>query len=196
MLVKDFIIETPQENRELLSLASAILWNWKKNPRREVAASDVDTSDITQPAIQELTKFLKIKFDAKFDRSLYNPRTKEILVKHDKLDVYSLKSVIVHELQHALDDFKSQGKFTKEKGNYWSRQSEVNARLTQAINDIESALQKIKLKNVDWNNPKIKTNIIKLINSYLKIHKLSKGDLDDKRYQRLVSRIYNYLTAR
>ena len=70
---------------------------------------------------------------------------KEILIKLDSK--ISIQSLLVHELQHALDDLKTAGQFRKEKGNYLDRQSEVNARLSQALNDIEFAFKKLNLKN-------------------------------------------------
>lgn len=195
MLLKDFITETSSESKELISLATAILQNYSKNPRREIDADEIKLS-FAEPSLEELVKHITIKFDNRFDRSLYNPRTKEVLIKLDN-DFKIIKSSLVHELQHALDDLKSKGKFRQEKGDYVSRQSEVNARLAQAINDIELALQKVKLKNIDWKNPKVKDNVLKLIQSYLKIHNLTKNTvLDNKRYQRLINRIYNYITAR
>lgn len=196
MLLNDFIKETAGESRELISLATAILQNYSKNPRREISAKDVGLQ-FAETALEELAKYLVVKFDSKFATSMYNPKTKEILLKLDR-KLTELKSILVHELQHALDDLKSKGKFHNRsvKSDYWTRQAEVNARLAQAIYDIESALQKVKLKDIDWKNPKIKTNVIKLIQSYLKSNNLGKDILDDKRYQRLLNRIYSYITSR
>jgi hypothetical protein len=194
MLLKDFLKETSADHKDLISLASAILKNYSKNPRREVFVKDLSLS-FDNLGVNELSKNIVVKFDQRFDRSLYNPKTKEILIKLTD-NAAELKSVLVHELQHALDDVKSQGKFRQEKGDYQTRQSEVNARLAQAINGIESALQKVKLKNIDWKNPNIKGNVVNLIKIYLKAHKLDKSVVDAKRYHRLINRIYSYLTAR
>jgi len=194
MLLKDFLKETSADHKDLISLASAILKNYSKNPRREVFVKDLSLS-FDNLGVNELSKNIVVKFDQRFDRSLYNPKTKEILIKLTD-NAAELKSVLVHELQHALDDVKSQGKFRQEKGDYQTRQSEVNARLAQAINGIESALQKVKLKNIDWKNPNIKGNVVNLIKIYLKAHKLDKSVVDAKRYYRLINRIYSYLTAR
>ena len=197
MILKELFLETATDNKDLISLASAVLKMWNKDPTRFFPLSKINASNFS-PIIKDLANNITIKFDSKFDRSLYNPKSKEILMKvGDNVKGDILHSELVHELQHALDDLKSAGRFRREKGDYMSRQSEVNARLAQTINDIELALKKLSIKNIDWKNPKVKTNIVKLINSYLRIHKLTSAQgIDTKRYQRLVNRVYNYLVNR
>lgn len=176
-------------------LASAIVKNYLKNPRRAISVADIAMS-FTEPALQELAKTLVVKFDSKYDRSMYNPKTKEVLIRLTD-NMLQLKSELIHELQHAVDDFKSKGKFRNEKGTYQTRQSEVNARLAQALHDIEEALKKVKLKNIEWDKPAIRNNVLALIRAYLKKHNLTKDiGLDDERYQKIVKRIYNYITTR
>lgn len=195
MLLKDFLNETAVLSRMIMLLASAVLKTYLKNPRRAISVADIAMS-FAEPALQELAKTLVIKFDSKYDRSMYNPKTKEVLIRLTD-NLLQLKSELIHELQHAVDDFKSKGKFRNEKGTYQTRQSEVNARLAQALYDIEEALKKVKLKNIDWNRPSIRKNVLNLINAYLKKHNLTKDiGLDNKRYQKIVKRIYNYITTR
>lgn len=188
------LFETRTENKDLIDLSKIILSKYKNNPQRELSLQGLYSAD--EPAIASLVQTVKVKIDSKFDRSLYNPKTKEVLLRL-QTNLGQMQSELVHELQHALDDLKSQGKFRNEKGDYYGRQSEVNARLTQAINDVESALSKIKMKNPDFSNPVIRNNVEKLIHNYLRIHKLTdQYGLDNKRYRRLVSRIYQYVVNR
>lgn len=188
------LFETRTENKDLIDLSKIILSKYKNNPQRELSLQGLYSAD--EPAIANLVQTVKVKIDSKFDRSLYNPKTKEVLLRL-QTNLGQMQSELVHELQHALDDLKSQGKFRNEKGDYYGRQSEVNARLTQAINDIENALSKIKMKNPDFSNPVIRNNVEKLIHNYLRIHKLTdQYGLDNKRYRRLVSRIYQYVVNR
>lgn len=188
------IFETRTENKDLIDLSKIILSKYKNKPQRELSLQGLYSAD--EPAIANLVQTVKVKIDSKFDRSLYNPKTKEVLLRL-QTNLGQMQSELVHELQHALDDLKSQGKFRNEKGDYYGRQSEVNARLTQAINDIENALSKIKMKNPDFSNPVIRNNVEKLIHNYLRIHKLTdQYGLDNKRYRRLVSRIYQYVVNR
>jgi len=183
MLLGEIIRETASENREIFSLAQRLLNLYQKNPQREYNLSDIDTSGMFNN--------VKVKFDARYDRSLYNPRTKEVLIK---LGGGDLKSELIHELQHALDDIKSQGKFRNEPGEYLTRQSEVNARLSQAMADIQSALGKARVRNIDWQNPRMREAVERLIASYLKKHQLTpQQGIDSKRYQRLLKRIYSYV---
>lgn len=176
-------------------LATVILKKYFKNPKRAISIADIAMS-FAEPALQELAKTLVIKFDRKYDRSMYNLKTKEVLIRLTD-NLLQLKSELIHELQHAVDDFKSKGKFRNEKGSYQTRQSEVNARLAQALHDIEEALKKVKLKNIEWDNPVIRKNVLSLIHAYLKKHNLTKDvGLDNKRYQKIVKRIYNYITTR
>lgn len=188
------LFETRTENKDLIDLSKIILSKYKNKPQRELSLQGLYSAD--EPAIANLVQTVKVKIDSKFDRSLYNPKTKEVLLRL-QTNLGQMQSELVHELQHALDDLKSQGKFRNEKGDYYGRQSEVNARLTQAINDVESALSKIKMKNPDFSNPVIRNNVEKLIHNYLRIHKLTdQYGLDNKRYRRLVSRIYQYVVNR
>lgn len=188
------LFETKEENKDLISLSKSILSQYKNKPQRVISLQNIST--VNEPAVAELIKIIKVKFDSKFDRSLYNPKTKEVLLRLQS-SYSQMQSELVHELQHALDDLKSQGRFRNEKGDYYGRQSEVNARLTQAINDIDAALTKIKMKNPDFSNPVIRNNVEKLIHNYLRIHKLTaQYGLDNKRYKRLVGRIYQYVVNR
>lgn len=190
MLLKDFIGESASEIKELDLLARRVFHSYKKQPRRVIELGGLVIAD--QPQIQQLLDTVKVKFDSKFDRSLYNPRTKEVLIKAS--DSSDLVSELVHELQHALDDIKSQGKFRNEPGEYLTRQSEVNARLSQAVIDIESALGKARIQGIDWQNVKMRSAVERLIASYLKKHQLTpQQGIGTKRYQRLLTRIYDYI---
>lgn len=190
MLLKDFIAETRGEQRELWALARGLLKVHGRKQGREYSLSDL--GHWAEPAVQALAAEVRVKFDSRYDRSMYNPRTKEVLIK-DRESV-DLASELAHELQHALDDVKSQGRFRRERGSYLTRQSEVNARLTQAVGDIEQALGKVRASGKDWQDPKLRSSVNRLIASYLKKHQLTpQQGIDQDRYQRLVARIYNYL---
>ena len=101
-----------------------------------------------------------------------------------------LASVIAHELQHAADDFRSQGRYNSGKqstGPTVSQPIEINARLTQALAYIRS-------KYVRAGRLSVKPLVA--INDAFEQFKLNAAfpmKMADARYQRLVSRAVAYL---
>jgi hypothetical protein len=89
---------------------------------------------------------------------LYLPRLKEVATEVGHRTPNMIRSTLVHEMQHALDDIKSEGKFDSpamKKQNktgdeeqqyrqYLKLPYEINARFTQAILDIALQYNKIE----------------------------------------------------
>ena len=100
-------------------------------------------------------------------------------------------SVILHELQHALDDLKSSGKVisnytspTTDLKKYLKHPSEINARFSQALWDLASNFETVA-----------RSDVYNAIASNLEQHRLSSKDFENpKEYRRLISRAYKFLS--
>lgn len=117
----------------------------------------------------------------------------------DNDSTHILQSTISHELQHALDNVKSQGRgITPDNPNldwkkdpkgswksYAGKQHEVNARLQQALLDIA-----FQMRNLS--GPQ---RLDLLIQRAFDKHSLDKDILDDAKYNRLLSRAYKFFQA-
>lgn len=100
-------------------------------------------------------------------------------------------SILLHELQHALDDMKSSGKFMSYQSRsqqmdydqYLKRPSEINARFSQALWDLASSFETVARSDV---YDAIQTNLAK--------NRIRSEDFEDtSQYRRLISRAYKFL---
>lgn len=111
-----------------------------------------------------------------------------------------LVSILAHEIQHALDDIRSDGKalppFAPEytRKEYLSRPQEINARFSQAMYDIvDLQSDHILSKGEPWDRKKS----IEMINKILKKHLLVRSLFPDnprgqKAYNRIISRAHTF----
>jgi len=139
--------------------------------RKRIASYDPSTHDITvhYPAIVRAAKDLDYE-------------TQEFLAK-----------VIAHELQHAVDNFKSKGKtFDTKKTSYATLPYEINARFQEALMNITLAFDDAKKKG----RVPDRKNLPAFIDSTFKHNNISEFlPKDGKRYKRLVARAYKFFDA-
>lgn len=120
---------------------------------------------------------------------------------------FDLKNYMVHELRHALDSYKFKGKEIDQKyfkprdfgditdtpyKKYQSSKSEINARYAQAMDNIDSMLEKPFWTQGVYDNK----SIISLINSNFKrfhISYLFPEKENSTEYKRLFNRAYLYI---
>lgn len=105
----------------------------------------------------------------------------------------SLASILLHELQHAADDYKSQGNalasnpypasIEQNRKAYMAHPLEINARFSQALWDIASNYEVL-----------MRSNVYNAITQALKEHKLSPEMFKTpNEYKRLITRAYKFL---
>lgn len=139
--------------------------------RKRIASYDPKTHDITvhYPAIVRDAKDLGYE-------------TQEFLAK-----------VIAHELQHAVDNFKSRGKtFDTKKKSYATLPYEINARFQEALMNITMAFDDAKKKG----KVPDRKSLPAFIDSAFKHNNISEFlPKDGKRYKRLAARAYKFFDA-
>lgn len=128
---------------------------------------------------------------------LYLPRIEEVASEVGHVPADMIRSTFIHEMQHALDDIKSRGKFDSEAGQpksttgnqqqqyiqYLKLPHEINARFTQAILDI--ALQ--------YNTVEGPHRLQDLITKAFANHNLNVAS--KREYKHLMSRAYKFFDA-
>ena len=136
----------------------------------------------------------------------YEPEQKSIVVDRRMVRHKSeLITTIAHEIQHAIDDFKSSGSALRRAknapsvqddfGSYLRRPQEINARFTQALLDIVDAEARSKYQIGRVGTPKeTMRDIVPLV--FGKNH-LAQGLFNDmpngdQKYKRLLSRAYKF----
>ena len=110
-----------------------------------------------------------------------------------------LVSVLLHELQHALDDIRSDSKALpvhdpdQTRDQYLARPQEINARFSQALYDLVDLQADHILHNGE---PLDKQRSAEMIKKILDSHQLGKnlfsGPRGERAYQRLLSRAYKF----
>lgn len=120
----------------------------------------------------------------------YNDQSKLMLLDLDiiKTSPPKIESTIIHELRHALDLSKSLGKFNRksDKKDYPFRPLEINARFSQALDDI----RKMQAKHPEKHKL---MDIIKYALMQHNIRQIFPRGLKSPRYKRLINRIYQQL---
>lgn len=120
----------------------------------------------------------------------YNDDSKILLLDLDiiKTSPPKIESTIIHELRHALDLSKSKGKFNSkdDQKDYPFRPLEINARFSQALDDI----RKLQAKHPEKHKL---MDIIKYALMQHNIRQIFPRGLKSPRYKRLISRIYQQL---
>ena len=142
----------------------------------------------------------------------YDIRDKEIVINYEKIENYTernlpkykdkqlrvsikrsvteafLASTISHELQHAIDDAKSQGLGLKSDNEYLKRQHEINARLQEALLYLSNEMR----ISADDSRPWLQDQIIRIFREYNLAELYPKNSPE---YKRLVSRVYKFFDA-
>lgn len=105
----------------------------------------------------------------------------------------SSASILLHELQHALDDYKSNGRafyaqkyadHNQDVKAYMAHPMEINARFAQSLWDMAAQYETIA-----------RSDVYSAITTNLEKHKIRATDFpDQKAYKRLISRAYKFLS--
>jgi hypothetical protein len=143
---------------------------------------------------------------------LWYPSSDTLVLNKDFIGSNKLKTVISHELRHALDDYKSDYKANKEKGRYsrpkkkhhrkkyhdgpnypyLAQPAEINARFIEALHLVTNSLTRAsKSPNIDLIEYGIKE-----LKKYLKdrhIEELFPEKEKSKDYKRLIKRAIDYI---
>ena len=181
-----------------------------------IRLKDLYLPQVNDPAINQMLQVVKVKMvdyakdnhpDAMGSYITYENGSKAIelyvptIIKGAKIDGHlpanQIRSTFIHEMQHALDDVKSQGKFDSKAGQsqsvagseeqqyrqYLKLPYEINARFTQAILDI--ALQYNKIEGP--------YRLQDLIKNAFKNHNLDVAS--NRQYKHLAVRAYKFFDA-
>lgn len=204
--------EDTAEYQDLAQVANYVAdYMIKYKPMQFVTASDM-AKQLQFPIITAGT-LINLLFDVDIAFALIHPKHAEgalgwyepndYTITVDKRMVRhkpELVTTLAHEIQHALDDFKSAGKAMKKPEGYAGYKDdfaaylklhpEINARFTQALLDIVDAEARSKFSIGRVGTPReTMTQVVPLV---FQKHKLNKTLLDDKQLRRLLSRAYKF----
>ena len=127
------------------------------------------------------------------DITVYYPTIVRDALKQEYEIVDYLAKIISHELQHAVDNFKSKGKtFDTNKTSYMTLPYEINARFQEALMNITLVIDDAKKNGKIPNRKFLPTFIDAAFNHNNITQYLPK---DGKRYKRLASRAYKFFDA-
>ena len=185
-------------NPSLFSNFSKITWFGVK--LKDLRLPKID-SKILNAVINDLSIRVNINPEKTDTVASYGTGSKNITVnllnverfaKHENTPILKyLQSILIHEIQHAIDDFKSNGKaFDSQPGSidkiavsrddYLKYPHEVNARFTQALLDIQDMLDEGK-------------TVKDAINISFRVNELNGKYVKD--INRLMSRAYKFFDA-
>jgi hypothetical protein len=213
MRLHEFVLnEDTAEYRDLTTISKYIAdYMIKYKPMRFVTASDM-AKQMQFPQITAGT-MINLLFDVQLAFSLIPPKQAEGALGWYEPKDYSITvdkrltrhrpeliTTLAHEMQHALDDFKSAGHALRKPENYAGHNQdfvaylklhpEINARFTQALLDIVDAEAKSKYSIGRVGTTKeTMTQIVPLA---FQKNKLNKTLLDQKQLNRLLSRAYKF----
>jgi hypothetical protein len=110
-----------------------------------------------------------------------------------------LVSILLHELQHALDDIRSGGKALPDndpdqpRDQYLSRPQEINARFSQALYDlVDLQASYMEQNGKPWDRQKSAEMIMGILDSHQLGKTLFSGPDGQRAYQRMLSRAYKF----
>lgn len=140
-----------------------------------------------------------------------------ILINKDHLGLPKMKSIVAHELRHALDDYKSNNKANQSKryaakkhkdsnmdpnnpdydtADYWSRPNEMNARFLQVLNNMVPIIKR-EVNKPNSNPEKLKTILFKNLKGQLENNLLGSNMFPEKEktqaYRRFLKRGIDFI---
>ena len=219
-----FITETPEEDRAIVSLSSAIygyiqqfdnettislgkigkLFNTPLNVLDNITLQLADTKSFDQAYEQSAGEPVNPN---SIGYGFWDPAAETIFLNSAHLK--DIKTIISHELRHALDDYKSEFKagdsesyFSPRKQkhknadrmtNYNAQRGEINARFLQVL-DILARRINMAYKNLppDQIKSRIMTDFTNLLNKF-KISYLFPEKEKSEDYKRLMKRAYDFI---
>jgi hypothetical protein len=231
-----FLVETTEEDRAIISLANVIYRHIQKyadyiNPGDP---NPVDTGEIKDfcdtplealdvihielqngDALRERLKKEDVKADDenpnKVTSGAWFNRLETITLNFDRIYSNSMKSVIVHELRHALDDFKSEGRASsserygtpKKKEHrkkdpytknfpYLAQPAEINARFVQVLDALANTIA----DESDLPTDQLRAHALKKLKIYfrnLEISSIFPEKEQSRDYKRLIKRAVDFI---
>ncbi len=200
--------EATEDSVDLLRISKYVAdWLIKNKPKNPVTLSDMPGA---------LPQFysgymINLLFDQQLQFMLHKPEKGVVgwydpqrnVVSLDRRLVHyrqELISVLTHEIQHALDDYKSQGKALRGQRaddtyqTYLRRPQEINARFAQALIDIVNGemLSLKQIGRVGTAQESKEVIRIALSNQNLGRGLFPKGEEGQRQYNRLFSRAYKF----
>jgi hypothetical protein len=214
-------------NNAELTTRGIEVFDWRRGSYDYKSPIEIDDKNFDNYLIRN--KFQGVRFvDLKDSKGAYNNekecviylnRKKDLFKYLDNVDILTDKtkedildvlyknyySILIHELQHAYDDYLSGGKFLKTKKtniyndkikkgildfDYYELPHEINARFTQAINDMN-------FFNVDYDletdTQTVTKKTFQEAKKYFEEHAMKHYEiLDDNVKKRLIKRLYQY----
>lgn len=204
----DTLDEATEDSVDLLRISKYVAeWLITNKPKRPVTLSDMSGA---------LPQFysgymINLLFDQQLQFMLHKPEKGVVgwydprhnVVSLDKRLVYykqELISVLTHEIQHALDDYKSEGRALRGQSaddsyrDYLRRPQEINARFAQALLDIVNGEME-SLKTIGRvGTAQESKEVIRLALSNQKLGRglFQEGPEGQRQYNRLFSRAYKF----
>lgn len=238
-LLELFITETTEEDRAIISLSSAVYKHIQKyadyidpNSSEPLDVGKIDDFCTTPlDGIEDIHVILlqgdalralahkddvdsgDVETSGKTTLGLWDNTTPAIYLNSDLITSNSIKSTIVHELRHALDDLKSGGRASnsdryrtpKKKehrikdpymGNleYKAQPAEINARFAQVLHSVTLAIERGSLKDLD--SEKLHAFAMTTLKRALALYKIT--DLfpektQSRDYKRLIKRAVDFI---
>jgi hypothetical protein len=177
--------------------------------------NNMNIPSIESPDVQQALRDLKIVLRYEphksndLDMGGYAPKSHAIILNVPDIKTWSqhknrsfddvVQQTLVHEIQHAVDKTKSDGKALKRNANTASASSdfsgylnlphEINARFSEALLDISRVV-------ANWREQGVKTttnDLVKLIKQKFSQNRLDK--LEGEKLKRLYSRVYQFYQA-
>lgn len=201
--------EATEDSVDLLRISKYVAeWLIKNKPKNPVTLSDM------RGALPQFYSgyMINLLFDQQLQFMLHKPVKDTIgwydpqynVVSLDKRLVHhkqELVSVLSHEIQHALDDYKSAGWALKPHGgagdsykDYLKRPQEINARFAQALLDIVNGEMQSLQKIGRVGTAQESKEVIRLALSGQKLGRglFPEGQEGQRQYNRLFSRAYKF----
>lgn len=227
-LLELFITETTEEDRAIISLSSAVYNHIRKyidyidpeNPEPidvgkidDFCTTPLDGMEDIHLELQSgdafgrrVAKIKEVDYDGKNPRGLWLKEIPAIVLNADFLDNERIKSTIVHELRHALDDLKSSGKAnssnkyrTPKKKEYRKKDpyypdipylaepAEINSRFAQVLDSLVSGIA----DNSELPNDQLRTKMHRELKRLLKVNRIARFFPEKEKsrdYKRLIKR--------
>lgn len=230
-----FLKETTEEDRAIVSLSSSV-YALMRNYKDEEGDDPITLGKVGDLFNTPLEVLNTVTLELQSDKGLVNrqreedgeealktaddmstmglwyPDSQTLVINKDYLSTQMIRTIISHELRHALDDYKSDfqaikpgGKYTApnkklikkspdlEDGDYLTQTAEINARFLQVLDRMVRAIR-YAYKNLDDNEvkPFIMDYFRKAMNTY-QITALFPQKEKSKQYKRLMKRAMDFI---
>lgn len=217
MKIYELLIESVDEDRAILSLASSIYSYIQRYSNSNEDTIDIGKiSDIFDTPLEILNDVkislmndndIKDIVGQKSAVGLWKGNTDDIILNKDYLTSHTLKSAIAHELRHALDDYKSNfnanrkdsrytkpvdKKFVNTDLDYYAEPAEINARFLQILHYMIPVIKRASKLTSEQQDNLIKNSLNKAFDFY-KMNEIFPEKYKSKYYRRLFNRSLDFI---